>query len=150
MSSFREASGHASAARWPTSPFSGLALVAALAVLIHGYHLGADDAAIYVPAIKRVADPGLYPFGAEFFMSHARLSCLCGPWWEIPPGCTHLPVDLVIFAWHVGSIFLLLLAAWSSCALFRKRARAGAAWLCWRPSSAFRWRGRRWPSWTRT
>jgi len=53
----------------------GLALLAALAMLIHGYHLGADDAAIYVPAIKRVADPALYPFGAEFFMSHAHLSC---------------------------------------------------------------------------
>src|ERR1039458_4279996 len=79
---------------------AGLALVAALAVLIHGYHLGADDAAIYVPAIKRVADPGLYPFGAEFFMSHARLSCfadLVG----YSAKLSHLPVDLVIFLWHV-------------------------------------------------
>src|ERR1035441_1152130 len=24
----------------------------------------------------------------------------------------HLPIDLVIFAWHIGSIFLLLAAAW--------------------------------------
>jgi hypothetical protein len=43
----------------PRVPVLGLALVAALAVLIHGYHLGVDDAAIYVPAIKRVADPAL-------------------------------------------------------------------------------------------
>ena len=44
-----------------------LGAITALAVLVHGYHLGVDDAAIYVPAIKRVADPTLYPFGAEFF-----------------------------------------------------------------------------------
>ena len=51
-----------------------LLVVTAVAVLVHGYHLGADDAAIYVPAIKNVADPSLYPFGSEFFMSHAHLS----------------------------------------------------------------------------
>ena len=111
-------------------PVLGLAFVAALAVLIHGYHLGADDAAIYVPAIKRVADPGLYPFGAEFFLSHARLSCfadLVG----YSARLSHLPVDLVIFFWHVAGILLLLLASWRlACACFRnQRARWGAVAL---------------------
>ena len=89
----------------------GLLLLAAAAVLIHGYHLGADDAAIYVPAIKSVADPSLYPFGSEFFMSHAHLSLfpdLVGDSARL----TRLPVDFMIFAWHAASIFLLLLAAW--------------------------------------
>ena len=88
-----------------------LAMIAALAVLVHGYHLGVDDAAIYVPAIKRVADPTLYPFGAEFFMSHAHLSFFP----ELIGGSarlSHLPIDAVIFAWHVASVFLLMLAAW--------------------------------------
>jgi hypothetical protein len=70
-----------------------------------------DDAAIYVPAIKQVADPTLYPFGAEFFMSHAHLSLfplLIGGSARL----THLPIDVVIFAWHVAGIFLLLAAAW--------------------------------------
>ena len=114
----------------PRVPVLGLALVAALAVLIHGYHLGVDDAAIYVPAIKRVADPALYPFGAEFFMSHARLSCfadLVGDSAKL----SHLPVDFVIFAWHVASIMLLLLASWRlACVCFRhQRARWGAVAL---------------------
>jgi hypothetical protein len=88
-----------------------LSAITALAVLVHGYHLGVDDSAIYVPAIKRVADPNLYPFGAEFFMSHAHLSIFAG----LVGGSarlTHLPIDTVIFGWHVATIFLLLLAAW--------------------------------------
>ena len=89
----------------------GLSAITALAVVVHGYHLGVDDSAIYVPAIKRVADPNLYPFGAEFFMSHAHLSIFAG----LVGGSarlTHLPIDTVIFGWHVATIFLLLLAAW--------------------------------------
>jgi len=65
---------HAGAAALAKSPLPRLGAIAVLAVGVHGYHLGVDDAAIYVPAIKRVADPSLYPFGAEFFLSHARLS----------------------------------------------------------------------------
>ncbi len=93
------------------SPLPGLAGITGLAVLVHGYHLGVDDAAIYVPAIKRAADPDLYPFGAQFFMSHAHLSIFA----NLVGGSarlSHLPIDAVIFAWHVVSIFLLLLAAW--------------------------------------
>ena len=106
MSSFR------TLVSWLTkSPWPRLGAITCLAVLVHGYHLGVDDAAIYVPAIKRVADPKLYPFGAEFFMSHAHLSFFA----ELIGGSarlSHLPVDLVIFVWHVVSVFLLLLAAW--------------------------------------
>jgi hypothetical protein len=101
----------ARAASFVKSPLPGLGAITALAVLVHGYHLGVDDAAIYVPAIKRVADPTLYPFGAEFFMSHAHLSFFP----ELIGGSarlSHLPIDAVIFAWHVVSVFLLLLAAW--------------------------------------
>jgi hypothetical protein len=89
----------------------GLGTITGLAVAVHGYHLGVDDSAIYVPAIKRVADPDLYPFGAEFFMSHAHLSIFA----NLVGGSarlSHLPIDVVIFAWHVVSIFLLLSAAW--------------------------------------
>ena len=112
------------------SPLPGLGAISALAVLVHGYHLGVDDAAIYVPAIKRVADPGLYPFGAEFFLSHARLSLLA----ELIGGSarlSRLPVDVVIFAWHVASVFLLLLGAWQllGCCFASSRARWGGVAL---------------------
>ena len=103
----------------------GLSLIAFLAVLVHGYHLGVDDAEIYIPAIKRAANPVLYPFGSEFFMSHAHLSLfpdLVGNSARL----THLPIDFVIFSWHVACIFLLLLAAWR---LLRACFVNGAA--CW-------------------
>lgn len=104
------------------SPAPLLLLIACVAVLIHGYHLGVDDAAIYVPAIKRVADAGLYPFGSEFFLSHARLSLFPGLVGN-SARLTHLPIDAVIFAWHVGSVFLLLLAVWTLlCACFVESA----------------------------
>ena len=89
----------------------GLLLLALAAVLVPGYHPGADDAAIYVPAIKQVADPALYPFGAEFFLSHAHLS-LCAFLVGNSARLSHLPIDLVILAWHAGCIFLLLAASW--------------------------------------
>jgi hypothetical protein len=90
--------------------FASLLLLTFLAVAVHGYHLGADDAAIYVPAIKRVVDPALYPFGAEFFLSHAHLSLFSDIVGQ-SARFTHIPVDAVIFLWHLACVFLLLLAA---------------------------------------
>jgi hypothetical protein len=104
-----------------------LLLISSLAVLVHGYHLGTDDAAIYVPAIKSIADPSLYPFGAQFFMSHAHLSFFANIVGD-SARLTRLPIDLVIFAWHFICIFLMLLASW----------QLGAA--CFRSDSA-RWGG---------
>ena len=104
------------------SPLLRLLIVTALAVCVHGYHLGTDDGAIYVPGIKQVADPALYPFGAEFFQSHARLSAfslLVGGSARLK----HLSVDWLILAWYVAGVFLLLLAAWKLlCALFETDA----------------------------
>ncbi len=100
-----------------------LAALAALAVLVHGYHLGVDDSEIYVPAIKRAADPALYPFGAEFFQSHARLS-----WFPNLVGgsarAAHVPADWAIFGWHVFGVFLLLAAGWSLASACFQRAPA--------------------------
>lgn len=81
------------------------------AALILGYHLGVDDAEIYIPAIKRAADPGLFPFGSEFFMSHAHLSLfpdLVGGFARM----TRLPADAAIFLCQGVGVFLLLWAAW--------------------------------------
>lgn len=82
----------------------------ALAICVQGYHLGADDAAIYVPGIKQAADPALYPFGAQFFHLHASLTLFP----DLVGGSarlTRLPVDFIIFFSHAAGIFMLLLAS---------------------------------------
>jgi hypothetical protein len=112
-----------SAGSSPRVPLPGLCAATALALCIQGYHLGVDDAAIYVPAIKKAADPKLYPFGAEFFQSHAHLSFFP----DLVGGFAHLsrvPVDWAIFAWHVAGIFLMLLAGWQLLGVCFKRRRA--------------------------
>jgi hypothetical protein len=93
-------------------PSAGILALAAGALLVHGYHLGVDDAEIYLPAIKRAADPRLFPFASEFFMTHAHLSFfpnLVGGFARL----AHLPADAAILLWHVAGIYLLLLAAWT-------------------------------------
>lgn len=112
-----------SGSRDDACPVGRLSALTALAVAVHGYHLGADDAAIYVPAIKQAADPSLYPFGDAFFLSHAHLSLfpnLIGGSARL----THLPVDAVILAWHSLGIFLLLTAAWRFLGLCFQGSRA--------------------------
>lgn len=92
-------------------PIFLLALLAVGALLIQGYHLGVDDAEIYIPAIKRVAHPALFSFNSEFFMTHARFS-LFSELVGYSARLTQLPADLVVFVCHFAGIVLLLLASW--------------------------------------
>lgn len=100
-----------------------LAMLTAAALMVHGYHPGAEDAEIYVPGIKVLLQPSLYPFGREFFASHAHLT-LFPNLIAASVRLTYLPFDFVIFLWHVTSIFLLLLASLRLCRLLFKETRA--------------------------
>jgi hypothetical protein len=86
--------------------------------LVQGYHPYTDDASFYVPAIKKVLDPSLYPRGAEFFESHARLTLFPNlVAWMVR--LLHLPLDPVLLLLHLASLFLFLLACWKvSCLCF--------------------------------
>ncbi|HEV2305308.1 MAG TPA: hypothetical protein VGR93_07300 [Candidatus Acidoferrales bacterium] len=81
------------------------------AVLIHGYHPFAEDAEIYVPGIVKILHPSYYPFGQEFFETHAHLTLFPNLVAAIVK-ITHLPLDWTLFLCHLTSIFLLLLACW--------------------------------------
>jgi len=103
---------------WGLGTIAGVSLLTLLAVLVHGYHLGTDDAEIYVPAIKKAADPALYPAFSEFFMSHAHMSLFARVVGD-PARLLHLPADAAIFLCYVAGISLLLAAAWRLlCACF--------------------------------
>ena len=78
---------------------------------MHGYHPYVEDAEIYVPGIKKVLHPALYPYNAGFFASHARLTLFP----NLIAGSiriTHLPFDWALLLWHFFSIFMLLLGCW--------------------------------------
>lgn len=88
-----------------------LFLISAAAVLIHGFHPYVEDAEIYIPGIKKILNPSLYPYNQGFFASHARLTLFP----NLIAGSirvTHLPTDWALLLWHFFSIFLLLLACW--------------------------------------
>ena len=80
----------------------------AAAILVHGYHPGVEDMAVYLPAIKKLLNPALYPFDANFFLLYIRWTMFhqtiaASARW------THLPVDWVCFLWHFAGIFLVFL-----------------------------------------
>jgi hypothetical protein len=79
--------------------------------MVHGYHPAAEDGEIYLPGIKKILNPSLYPFGAEFFLNHAR-STQFANLIAASVRISHLSFDAVIFLWYLASIFLTLLACW--------------------------------------
>ena len=81
------------------------------ALAIHGYHLGVEDGEIHIPSAKKLLDPNLYPYAAEFFTSHEHLS-IFGPILAWSSRLAHLPIDWTIFCWYVVSLFATLLSCW--------------------------------------
>ena len=86
----------------------GLLLLIFGALLVHGYHPWAEDAEIYLPGVEKLLHPQLFPFNAQFFEAHAQST-----WYPnfiaASVRLTHLPLDVVLFAWQLVSIFLFLL-----------------------------------------
>src|ERR1700680_4799734 len=91
--------------------FSLLLAITLLSILVHGYHMGTDDAAIYAPGIENAADPSPFPFRSEFFMHHAGLSLfpnlVASLTW-----LARLPIEWSMLLWFAFAQFLLLWAAY--------------------------------------
>jgi hypothetical protein len=102
-----------------------LFFLTAAAILVHGYHPFVEDAEIYVPGIKKLLNPALYPFNDGFFASHAKMT-LFPNLIACSVRITHLPLEWTLLAWHVVCIFLLLVG---SCTL--GRACFGGARAAW-------------------
>jgi hypothetical protein len=94
-----------------SSTLAIILLLAILAVLVHGYHLGIEDQDVYLAAINKQLNPSLYPHNAEFFMAQMRatvfdkLIAVCAR-------VTHVRLEWLMFFEHIGSIFLILLGCW--------------------------------------
>lgn len=88
-----------------------LLLLTFAALLIHGYHPRSEDAEIYVPGIVKILHPSYYPFGQEFFETHAHLTFFPNLIaWTVR--LTHLSLDWALFLWYIVSVFLFLVACW--------------------------------------
>jgi hypothetical protein len=78
------------------------------AILVSGYHYGVEDMGIYLPAIKKIIDPNLYPYDANFFLLFTRWTLFHQAVAAIVR-VTHISLETLLFVLHVISIFLVLL-----------------------------------------
>jgi hypothetical protein len=78
------------------------------AVAVHGYHRGIEDMAVYLPAIKKLLTPALYPYDAAFFLQYIRMTVFHS-FVAAATRVTHMPLDWMIFLLHLISVFLFLL-----------------------------------------
>jgi hypothetical protein len=81
------------------------------ALLVHGYHPYAEDGGVYLPEIKRLLDPGLYPHGAEFVVEHLRYS-LFAPAMAGLVRESNLSLEMVLLLVHLATFWATLFAAW--------------------------------------
>ena len=72
------------------------------ALLVHGYHPYAEDGGVYLPEIKRLLDPGLYPHGAEFVVGHLRYS-LFAPAMAGLVRESHFSLEMVLLLVHLAT-----------------------------------------------
>jgi hypothetical protein len=91
-----------------------------LGFLAMGYHPGAEDDAVYLPAVKAHLNPSLFPHDAAFFQLQMRTSFF-DVWMADLVRITGLPVAWAELLVHAISIFLIMLAAWKIlCLLFEE------------------------------
>jgi hypothetical protein len=79
------------------------------ALLVHGYHPYAEDGGVYMPEIKRLADPALYPYGTGFVVGHLHYS-IFAPMIADLARLAHLRVETVLFGVYLASFWMTLFA----------------------------------------
>ena len=104
-------------------PVLRLGLITLAALAIHGYHLGVEDGEIYIPAARKLLQPELYPYGAEFFLSHERLS-LFAPVVATSARWLHLSLDGSAFLWYLVTLFSTIAACWTLASVAFRSAHA--------------------------
>ena len=80
-----------------------LFLLTLLTIAVQGYHYGVDDAAIYLPAVERFVTPGLFPYGADFFLFHSRVSFFSDAVGSMVRWL-HVPLPWAVLVFHVLGI----------------------------------------------
>lgn len=94
------------------------------ALFIHGYHPYAEDAGIYLPAIKKQLDPALYPQGSQFFMLQAHWSVFTRAV-ALSTRIAHIPLPYMLLLWYVAGLFFTIMACWRIAELCLRSESAG-------------------------
>ncbi len=89
----------------------GLGGLSAATIAIHGYHVGVEDQAIYLPGILRTLNPSLFPHDAVLFETQTKHTVITQTVATFA-SFTHLSVEWGLLLFHLLAIFLLLLATW--------------------------------------
>ena len=89
-----------------------LAALTPAVFFLHGYHPFADDAGIYVAGIRKLAHPALYQTDAAFVLASTRLSAF-PHLLAATVRFTRIPLEYVLLAAHLVSIFAFLLGCWT-------------------------------------
>jgi hypothetical protein len=97
--------------RFSFSTVGSLLAISAAAMAVHGYHPYVEDAEIYLPGIKKLLHPALYPQNTGFFASHAGMT-MFPDLIAASVRITHLPFDWALLGWQFLCVFFLLLGCW--------------------------------------
>lgn len=92
-------------------PAVTFALLTPVVLAVHGFHPLADDGAVYVTGIKKLANPSLYRTDAVFALSPTHLSIFAHVL-AAPLRFGHFPLPALLLVCHLTSIFLFLLGCW--------------------------------------
>ncbi len=92
-------------------PYVFLSCLTLLALLIHGYHPYADDAAVYLAGIEKVIHPSLFSLHAEYILPHLRHSVFPLALGWIIRGL-HIPLQYALFTSYLAALWIMLFACW--------------------------------------
>ena len=77
-------------------------------VLVSGYHYGIEDMGVYLPAFKKLLNPALYPYDANFFLLFVRWTTfhvtIAGA-----VRFLHVSLETFLFCLYIVGVFLVLL-----------------------------------------
>ena len=88
-----------------------LGVLTCFAILIAGFHIGIEDDAIYLPGIKKLLNPALFPWDTQFFATQTNVFVILRAV-AASARLTYVPLEWVLLAWQITSIFLLLAGCW--------------------------------------
>jgi len=81
--------------------------VTLVSAFVLGYHPYAEDAGIYMSGVKRLLQPNLFPFHAEFVTRHTQYSVFAYLLAALSR-ISHLPVEWTEFSLHILSLWLIV------------------------------------------